>query len=445
MMHCDIICSIIKTNGVESVFTACEYITKIGGRLYMNLELSNILFIISLITMVIYQCSTFSYASSLLIGGIKSNWVFAGLALFNTSAFALVQYIQLDLYLIIIIFLVLLTIEFKLISKTDFVQVFCGASIFVLHITALITPLIVIFSSMYNIPSADLVRDSIYDHIIVIIICVVLSLAHELVKKYINNASIQRVTVKSKHSIILLCSIVILVSFQIYHSATMMSDTIYTEYIILSLAISLASLFTFYLFFLYAINLIDASLYKRYSDKVKGEHQVIAKQKEALLTKIERDELTGLFNRGYIMGELERMCEDGGDPFYVLFIDINALKYTNDTYGHKAGDRLIIKITHAILNNVREYDVVARIGGDEFIVLMPKAQSEDCENIVKRTLQCIERENEKEEFLVSASIGSIYVNDQIKERGVSYILSCADENMRKNKENFYNRRRGDTV
>ncbi len=411
----------------------------------MMIELTSVVFGISIIAMFIYQFSIFSYASSLLIGGTKNKWVFTGFSLLNTLMLAYVQYVQLDLYIIIIIFLIILTIEFKLISKTDFVQVFCGASIFVLHISALITPLIIIFSGMFNISPAKLIKDTIYDHIAVIIICVVLTLAHEIVKKYIDNTSIQRVTVKSKHSIILLVSIVLIVILQIDHSAAMMTDVFFSEQIILSIAISLASLLTFYLFFLYAINLIDASLYKRYSDEVIGEQKKISKQKETLLTKIERDELTGVFNRRYIMDELEKICEEDSDSFYVLFVDINALKYTNDTYDHKAGDRLIIKIAHSILNTVREYDIVARIGGDEFLVVMPKAKSEDCKNVIERTMQAIERQNETEDFLVSASIGSIYVDENVRQKGVSYILSVADENMRKNKEMFYKQRGGDTV
>ncbi len=410
--------------------------------LYMNAELNNVFFAISLVAMFIYQFSTFSYASSLLVGGKKNKWAFAGLALLNTATFAFTQNLHTDLYIIIIAFMVVLTIEFKLISKTDFVQVFCGAAIFVLHISAFITPLIIILSSITEIAPAKLIYDTAYDHIAVIVICIILSLAHEVVKKYIDNTSIQRVTVKSKHSIILLSSVVLIVILQLDHSATMMSDVFYPEQIVLSLAISLTSLLIFYLFFLYAINLIDASLYKRYSDKAIGEQQIISKQKETLITKIERDDLTGVFNRGYIMNELERMCEEESDSFYVLFIDINALKYTNDTYGHKAGDRLIVKVTHAILSTVRENDVVARIGGDEFLVLMPKAQDEDCNKVVARIMQCIERQNEADEILISASIGSIYVNEEVKKQGVSHILSVADENMRENKALFYKNREG---
>ncbi len=410
----------------------------------MGIDINTLLYIISIIAMFIYQFSAFSYASSLLIGGTKNKLIFAALALANSLIFALTQHLDLALHLTIIAFLIAFIIEFKLISKADFIQVFCGASIFVLHVSAFLTPLIIILSNIYKIAPADLVLGTNYDHIAVIILCVTLTFAHELVKKYIDNTSIQRVTVKSKHSVLLLASIALIVILQITHGKTMIGDTFFSEQILLSVSISLASLLIFYLFFLYAINLIDASLYKRYSDKVIGEQKIISEKKETLLTKIERDNLTGVFNRGYVMNTLEKMCseEENFNGFSLLFVDINALKYTNDTYGHNAGDRLIIKITRSILNTVREHDIVARIGGDEFLVVLAEPQSESCEGIIERINQNIERENKTEEFLVSASIGWVYVDEQVSKQGIRSILSIADKNMRKNKEEFYKRRGG---
>jgi len=52
-------------------------------------------------------------------------------------------------------------------------------------------------------------------------------------------------------------------------------------------------------------------------------------------------------------------------------LDMNALKYVNDNYGHEAGDKLIIKASKLISNNVRQVDYVFRFGGDEFLVLLP--------------------------------------------------------------------------
>ncbi len=409
----------------------------------MYVDLYTITFVLSLVAMFGYQFSAFSYTSSLLVGGSKNKWHFVFFSVINTSLFTVSQLYDTPVHLLLLIFLFALTVEFKMISKTDYVQVFCGASIFVLHMFALITPLIIIAAHITQTSPVVLINSTVYDNIVVIIACVVLSLAHEVVKKYIDNNSIQRVTVKSRHSIILLFSIVIVVALQLNHVITMVSDVLYPAQILLSLTVSFASLLIFYLFFLYSINLIDASLYKRYSDQVISEHEKISKQKEKLIIKIEKDELTGVYNRRFAMSTLEEMCEDSnsGNLFYVLFVDINALKYTNDTFGHKAGDRLIIKIAHAILNTARENDIVARIGGDEILVILTDLSGEDCGSIVERIQQGIEVQNSTEEFLVSASIGSVFVDEEMRKMGASHILSIADENMRKNKELFYKQRK----
>ncbi len=203
---------------------------------------------------------------------------------------------------------------------------------------------------------------------------------------------------------------------------------------------SLASLLLFYLFFLYSIRLVNSSLYKRYSDNAISEQEKILKQKSDLQRKVERDDLTGAYNRKYILHLLEKMCEEES-LFYVLFIDINALKYTNDNFGHTAGDRLITKISDSITSAVRAEDSVARIGGDEFLVIIGDLHQADFGNLIERIRHNIDVQNETEEFLVSASIGYVFVDSEIREKGSSHILSLADENMRKNKELFYEKRK----
>ncbi len=82
------------------------------------------------------------------------------------------------------------------------------------------------------------------------------------------------------------------------------------------------------------------------------------------------DQLTGLYRRRVGLKELGRevlMSRRTGEPFTLAFIDVDDLKETNDTLGHAAGDRLIARTAKAIESVVREYDVVVRYGGDEFL------------------------------------------------------------------------------
>ncbi len=97
----------------------------------------------------------------------------------------------------------------------------------------------------------------------------------------------------------------------------------------------------------------------------------------------ETDALTGLFNRrawDKLLAIEEERCRRYGHPACILSLDINGLKAVNDTSGHEAGDRLIRKAAEVLVANFREQDVVARVGGDEFAVLMTegRAKGEVC-------------------------------------------------------------------
>ncbi len=87
------------------------------------------------------------------------------------------------------------------------------------------------------------------------------------------------------------------------------------------------------------------------------------------------DELTGLYNRRYLLAHLDelvaRVSRDGIDAA-VLLIDIDHFKQVNDTYGHAAGDDVLRELAARATNTVRSVDLVARLGGEEFVVVMPE-------------------------------------------------------------------------
>ena len=101
------------------------------------------------------------------------------------------------------------------------------------------------------------------------------------------------------------------------------------------------------------------------------------KQLKARVAELERlvvcDTLTPLFNRRHFMEELDRWCwrtHRYGGEYGLLFIDVDNLKAVNDGNGHLAGDILLTGIAKALLSAVRRSDIVARVGGDEFAVLL---------------------------------------------------------------------------
>ena len=100
------------------------------------------------------------------------------------------------------------------------------------------------------------------------------------------------------------------------------------------------------------------------------------------------DALTGLLNRGGLDGAMDQythMAKESSEfVFSIIAIDVNGLKYVNDTFGHEAGDRLITKVGEILRKSTRKTDVISRSGGDEFVVLCPDTDFERTKPIINR-------------------------------------------------------------
>ncbi|WP_052295962.1 GGDEF domain-containing protein [Pseudothermotoga thermarum] len=90
------------------------------------------------------------------------------------------------------------------------------------------------------------------------------------------------------------------------------------------------------------------------------------------------DSLTGAFNRG-VLNELQL---DPGDT--VVFVDLNDLKYINDTYGHDEGDKVLKLLVSTIKSNIRSNDIVVRMGGDEFLIILKNCPQEKAKEIMEK-------------------------------------------------------------
>ena len=145
------------------------------------------------------------------------------------------------------------------------------------------------------------------------------------------------------------------------------------------------------------------------------------------------DLLTDLYNRNFFEAELERLQDSRQTAINIMVIDVNGMKTANDSYGHEAGDDLLRRTAQVLKTSFRKEDIIARIGGDEFVVLFTGAISD--REAIRRVQECLEEHNQKtNRIALSLSIGATTCtgNDSLQEA-----FKKADQEMYQNKALFH--------
>ena len=135
------------------------------------------------------------------------------------------------------------------------------------------------------------------------------------------------------------------------------------------------------------------------------------------------DSLTGLFNRRYLLAHLRRSLDrilENRKPLCALIFDVDHFKQVNDTYGHAVGDEVLRELATRIANNARSFDLVSRIGGEEFAVILPDSNLKTGLFIAERFRRTVENRP----FKVTTSDGELRVTISV---GVAEAIS-AEEN-----------------
>jgi len=120
--------------------------------------------------------------------------------------------------------------------------------------------------------------------------------------------------------------------------------------------------------------------------------EVLAVEREQAVREANTDTLTGLYNRRYADDVLVRFVADAerGRPFSVIAIDVDGLKTVNDTRGHEAGDRLLKRVGQTLQLQLRGADLAIRLGGDEFLALLPGTREAQAQAVAARLGRAVE-------------------------------------------------------
>jgi diguanylate cyclase (GGDEF)-like protein len=142
------------------------------------------------------------------------------------------------------------------------------------------------------------------------------------------------------------------------------------------------------------------------------------------------DPLTGTLNRRsfYELAEYElNRAQRYKRPFTIVYMDLDNFKKVNDQLGHKKGDELLCSVVRTMRNSIRNTDIVARFGGDEFVLIFPETDSDAARQAITKLKELLDEEMKAEGWDITFSIGAVTYNQPLVE--VDEMVSRADSFM----------------
>ncbi len=168
--------------------------------------------------------------------------------------------------------------------------------------------------------------------------------------------------------------------------------------------------------------------------KIVGNIFVNAIQKERAELKIDyltfHDNLTGLYNRVYFEEEIKRLDTERNLPLSFMICDLNGLKIVNNALGYKYGDKLLIKVSGILKKTCRRDDIIARWGGDEFVILLPDTSIEEVNKIIDRIKKILDK-TKKDKIQPSLAIG--FAAKKAEHQDIKDIIKEAEDMMMRRK------------
>ncbi len=369
--------------------------------------------------------------------GKISSFVFA---LVNTGILMTMFYGRLAIayaYPTMFLFLIL---EFKLISQENWSKALFGTTAFLLNWSSVNLIVFTITAFLSGISASELYKSDIWLSIIVIISYLILYLILQLLKKIMPVEIIRRISVFRIYSSIMSSISLVMILYLTLEWWMLFVNEIHWLFVLSAITTVLVASSIFYFLFYFSSHLVKLHPFKRKSDVAKRRHSEVLEQKLIAETKMYTDDLTKLFNLRLVNERVEELCSANDISFSIIYGDLLGLKHVNDNFGHIAGDRYIKRVAQMLRTSVRASDICARIGGDEFVVILVDTDELSAPIVVEKISKNIQKQKSFEEFKMYMTFGYTYVDKNQEDKNVKAVLGKAETHMRNEKALYYKRK-----
>ncbi len=398
----------------------------------MSLILKNLVKILAIAGLATYNIEVINYARKILHGFVKFKQAIIITTIFNSVMFIACHYLKVPLPLKYILMYVTIFTEFKIFSTSNNIHLTFGTNVFVLHILLIEYFVVTVFSLILNVPIYHVLNEN--EFLYFTSVAVMFLVCFLFLKSFQRIITVDDIIIISNNrfgAVSINIVSIFMISYLLFDSIMLESPHTFKMQIVFIIATTVLSTFGFYLMFTHCLKICKASHFREKFHRLEQELVHNIKTEQILKQMAFSDNLTGCFTRTYAMDFLKSLVNTKEVNFCVAYIDMDGLKKINDTYGHSEGDKYIRSISHIIFNNIRKNDVFARMGGDEFIVILPGSGYKDIKTVVfKRISDDINEFNKTGSlpYKLEISYGIIDVNKNTQ-YSVEEIIRLADSKM----------------
>ncbi len=397
----------------------------------------NIWIVIGISIYLIHSYFIFNFAFPLLKYPTKRIFVFVLIPIINTVVFTIAYFLGFSFVALYGLSYGMYMLFFKFSSKAPFRQILFGASSYLINLSSVHFFVILCTGALFELSIASIFSSTTLFFGTIAVSYTLLIGVLELAKRYLSAKRLQAVSTASGYSEIMGISSTILMGIILLDSWILINSSFSVSFFVASITTIVFVLVMYYCLFFVNTYILILHPYKRKADEAVSLRGKVHEKKVAAEYKLYTDDLTHLYNKRFIYHKLDELCENEESHFAIIYADLAALKSVNDTFGHKTGDRYILSVSHAFQKAVREEDFCARVGGDEFIVVLPDVSDEILDSVVLRIQQYIKAKNNKESYTVHANLGFKSFDQKKHKHSRTEVLEIVDALMKQDKQNYY--------